>query len=347
MPLPVPAGRGQLASLQLGEKASNPLSVYGYDKTLWAARKGRGAGWLERMRQAGRRPGEAVWRWELRLRGEALQLRKRGRGEVVVDFRRCATLADQAAIARAWSYGFGNAKAKRQNGHYRLTVPAERFDEDGRGFPLTRTRAVDPLWRLVQEAGGQAPVESLSQVRERKEAARVEWRRKAEDTALRGLAAIVALDQRDDADAAADAALGRARELMVGERWTAAHALQVAATQDLQDPEPPDPGPGPDDAAELGPDCDAPELAPDDAAELRDRGPELAPDDAAELRRGRGRDDVAELRRGPEHDDAAEFRDRDRVGRGARGARGGFGAGLRVGVGRGGARGGAAERRGA
>ena len=134
VPLPVPAGRGQLASIQLGEKCSHPLSVYGYDKTRWAARTGRGAGWLERMRQAGRLPGEAVWRWELRLRGEALQLRKRGCGNVVVDFRRCATLADQAAIARAWAHAFGNARSDRPNGHYRLTIPAERYDENGRGF---------------------------------------------------------------------------------------------------------------------------------------------------------------------------------------------------------------------
>src|SRR5690606_38462788 len=200
-----------LASIELGEKSSHPLSVYGYDKTAWAANLRRGAGWLERMRQAGRQPGEAVWRWELRLRGEALQLRKRGSEDVLVDFRRCVTLADQAAIARAWAYAFGNPNAKRPKGHYRLTVPAERFDEDGRGFPLTRTRAVDPLWRLVQEAGGQAPVESLAQVRERKEAARAEWRRKAEDVALRGLAAMVALDHRDDAHAAAQAALHRAQ----------------------------------------------------------------------------------------------------------------------------------------
>ncbi|HLT39394.1 MAG TPA: hypothetical protein VK034_24090, partial [Enhygromyxa sp.] len=135
VPLPVPAGRGQLASIQLGEKCSHPLSAYGYDKTRRAARTGRGAAWLERMRQAGRLSNEAVWRWELRLRGEALQLRKRGRGETVVDFRRCATLADQAAIARAWAYAFGNAESERPNGHYRLTIPAERYDDDGRGFP--------------------------------------------------------------------------------------------------------------------------------------------------------------------------------------------------------------------
>ena len=173
MPLPVPASQGQLASIQLGEKCSNPLSVYGYDKTRWAARTGRGTAWLERMRQAGREDGEAVWRWELRLRRDGLALRKRGRDEVVVDFRRCVTLADQDAIARAWTHAFGNPDADKPTGHYRLTVAAERFDTDkGCGYPLTRTRPVDPLWRLVQSGGGVAPVERLSQVRERKDAAR-------------------------------------------------------------------------------------------------------------------------------------------------------------------------------
>ncbi|HLT39894.1 MAG TPA: DNA methyltransferase, partial [Enhygromyxa sp.] len=246
VPVPRSARGGRLMSIKLGEKRSHPLSVYGYDKIRRAARTGRGAGWLERMRQAGRQPGETVWRWELRLRGEALQLRKRGNDDVLVDFRRCATLADQAAIARAWAYAFGNAESERPNGHYRLTIPAERYDEDGRGFPLTRTRPVDPLWRLVQEAGGRAPIETLAQVRERKEAARAEWRRKAEDGALRGLAAMVALDHRDDAQAAAQAALHRARALVFGGRWTAAHELQVAATHDLHEPElDPDPNTNP------------------------------------------------------------------------------------------------------
>src|SRR5690606_24148497 len=148
--------------------------------------------------------------------------------------------------ARAWAYAFGNARSDRPNGHYRLTLPAERYDENGRGFPLTRTRPIDRMWRLVQEAGGQAPIETLSQVRERKEAARGEWRRKADDVALRGLAAMVALDHRDDAHAAAQVALHRARELVFSERWTVAHALQVAATHDLHEPElNPDPDPNP------------------------------------------------------------------------------------------------------
>jgi site-specific DNA-methyltransferase (adenine-specific) len=234
VPLPVPAGQGQLASIQLGEKSSNPLSIYGYDKTRRAERTGRGVAWLERMRQAGRQPGEAVWRWELRLRNDALQLRRRGADEVLVDFRRCATLADQAAIARAWTHAFGNPDADKPTGHYRLTVAADRFDDKGRGYPLTRTRALDPQWRLVQTAGGEAPVERLSQVRERKEAARAQWRAKAEETALRGLAATVALDH-DDPEHAAEAALERARELVSGERWTEAHARQRAATHDLRD----------------------------------------------------------------------------------------------------------------
>ena len=253
VPIPVPAGRGLLASIQLGEKSSHPLSVYGYDKTRWAARTGRGAAWLERMRQAGRVDHEAVWRWELRLRGDALQLRRRGREEIEVDFRRCATLADQDAIARVWAYAVGNVDATKPSGHYRLVVPAERFDEQGRGVPSKRTRAVDPLWRLVQQAGGSTPVESLAQVRARKEAARVEWRRKAEGVALRGLAAMVALDELEDPVAAGELALVRARELVEGERWVGAHALQVAATHDIRE-EPPEPEP---------PDTPEPPLEPD------------------------------------------------------------------------------------
>lgn len=238
VPLPVPAGQGKLASLQLGEKCSNPLSVYGYDKTRWAERTGRGVAWLERMRQAGRQPDEAVWRWELRLRGDALQLRKRGDDEILVDFRKCATLADQAAIARAWTYAFGNPDSEKPTGHYRLTVPAERFDEKGRGLPLTRTRPIDPLWRLVQTAGGEAPIETLAQVRERKAAARAQWRLEAEETALLGLASTVSLDRDlDDPEAAASVALERARELLTGERWTDALARQRAASHDLRDDE--------------------------------------------------------------------------------------------------------------
>ena len=40
VPKPVPAGQGELASIQLGDKRDNQLSVYGYDKTRWATRRG-------------------------------------------------------------------------------------------------------------------------------------------------------------------------------------------------------------------------------------------------------------------------------------------------------------------
>lgn len=237
LPKTTSAGRGRLHSIMLGEKCSHPLSIYGYAKSLWAETKGRGAAWLERMRQAGRLPGELVWRWELRLRRDALLLLKRGGADIVADFRRCATLADQTAIARAWAHAFGNAQSGRPKGHYRLTIPAVRYGKDDRGLPLTRIRSVDPVWRLVQEAGGQAPVEGLKLGRERQKAGRDEWQRKAEAVALRGLAALVAPDHRDDAITAGHAAVRCAQELVSSQRWTAAYELQVAATHDLHDGE--------------------------------------------------------------------------------------------------------------
>jgi hypothetical protein len=232
VPLPVPAGRGRLDSLALGQVDDNPLSAYGYARSDKVERSGRGEAWLERLRQAGRSPGEPVWRWELRLRDDALQLRRRGSDEVVVDLRKCATLKDQVAIARVWAHAFGRTDTDT-HGHYRLVVPAERFDDKGRGMPATRVRAVDPMWRLVQTAGGQAPVEGLAQVRERKAVSRDRWRQDADELTLRGLAASVALDH-DSIDGARMLALVRAGRLIEGEQFGEAFERQRSACQDLR-----------------------------------------------------------------------------------------------------------------
>ena len=233
---PVANPGGDLYSLTIGDKErEDTLSLYAYRKDQHIRRhmrKGAGEALLERWRQAGWDGEEPVMRVEVRPRGETMRLRARGDadGEVEIDLSKLTHCADQTKLARVYAYAVGRPEGK--SGHFRLTVPSTTAT--GKLRP-TKKCEVDERWRVVQRAAGETPSETLAMCRERKKAAREDWRRRAREAGVRALAEDVALEGVVDETEARARARQRASEWIDGEGWAEGFGRARAATQDLVD----------------------------------------------------------------------------------------------------------------